>query len=147
MHAGLFFERSFFNEIFNHFDPDGSNSLDLGEFTFHVMGSSGLDATGMQDRVTSDFISDANGNSDQLLKRKVRENMREIMRVLKVEAARDSSDGTLDPASLRRVLERHDIMFADSQYYAMIMAIDGDGDGMILLLAPCCCPIVNLSPC
>ena len=49
-YLGLFFERPFFNEIFAHFDPDGSNTLDLGEFTFHVMGSSGLDSTGMQDR-------------------------------------------------------------------------------------------------
>ena len=132
-YLGLFFERSFFNEIFASFDPDGSNELDLGEFTRMVMKSSDLDKTGigLNDRISGQFISDANGNSDQLLLRKVRENMREISRVLRVEAGRDSTDGTLSPAHLRRVLERFDVMFADTQFKAMVMQVDEDKDGRV----------------
>ena len=42
-----------------------------------------------------------------------------------------SSDGTLSPRHLRRVLERFDVMFADSQFKAMVMKIDEDNDGRV----------------
>ena len=82
----MHFEPALFDQVFNHFDPDGNGTLDLGEFTRMVMQSSGDDATGMSDRISQQRVSEANGNSDQMLRRKIREKMKIISLDLKKDA-------------------------------------------------------------
>ena len=127
-YLGVHFEPALFDQVFDHFDPDGNGTLDLGEFTRMVMQSSGDDATGMSDRISQQRVSEANGNSDQMLRRKIREKMKIISLDLKKDA---DEDGCLSPQQLRRVLERHDILFADAQFALLVRQIDDDGDGKV----------------
>eukprot|EP01052_Picozoa_sp_SAG31_P075815 SAG31_NODE_35050_length_326_cov_1.810573_1_plen_88_part_01 len=65
--------------VLQDWDPDGSNHLNYRKFCEFVMGSSSNSATSISSTsADSTVVSDAAGNSEQMLRRKVRENWKSL---------------------------------------------------------------------
>jgi Ca2+-binding EF-hand superfamily protein len=133
--CGLAFEEHLVAELVSRFDPDGKGELDFTQFTHMVLDSKGdasetsfvNDANALHGKGT-----DANGNSEQFLRRRVREQWKPLSRAFKQVAANTTEkDGCVSPKQLRDVLYKHDIIIANVDFANLIGKVDADGDGRI----------------
>jgi len=93
-----------------------------------VMESKQSDCTSVVNNEAANRQGDASGNSEQALRRRVRENWKSLHVAFKHAS---DSEGDMTPVQLREVLYRFDIIMADKQYNALCIEMDEDGDGMI----------------
>ena len=78
------------------------------------------------DNASKQQASDHNNNSEQFLRRKVRDNWKELCVTFKHAA---DKKGVITPEALRHVLYRFDIMPSDEQFQDFCTRMDTDGDG------------------
>eukprot|EP01052_Picozoa_sp_SAG31_P041269 SAG31_NODE_6211_length_2119_cov_1.903960_1_plen_664_part_01 len=128
-YCGLQFEENLLQKLIAEFDKDGSGELDFAKFSQLVLGSTPeTDGTSVTDNSALLAISDDNGNSDMMLRRKVREKWRSLITMFKQTS---DASGDLTPAQLKSVLYKHDILVAEKQFHVMLAEMDDDGDGVI----------------
>eukprot|EP01051_Picozoa_sp_SAG22_P018941 SAG22_NODE_3343_length_1768_cov_0.899940_1_plen_589_part_11 len=128
-YLGLQFEEKILAKLIKEFDEDGTGELDFAKFSRLVLGSTReSDGTSMTDNSALLSVSDDNGNSDMMLRRKVREKMRPLMVMFKQTA---DAAGNMTPAQLKDVLYKHDILIAQKQFNELVKVMDEDGDGEI----------------
>lgn len=127
-YCGLRFSDKIIGILFQKWDDDKSGELDYIKFCKHIMGSSGANAetSFVNDSNARHAATDAQGNSEQFLRRKIRQGMKELMIDFK---QRSDKDGNLTPQQLKDILYKHDIIFADKDFVAMVVSMDEDGDG------------------
>ena len=95
------------------------------------MGSNSTDQASLQTKLegSAERVSDAAGNSMQMLRSKVRRGWKQIRASLR--DADPQKRGWVPAAELRTILERHNVSMTDAQFEDMVSKIDQDGDGHI----------------
>ena len=127
-YCGLRFSEKIIASLFEKWDDDKTGELDYIKFCKHIMGSSGAAAetSFVNDSNARHAATDAQGNSAQFLRRKIRQKMKDLMIDFK---QRSDKDGNLTPQQLKDILYKHDIIFADKDFAQMVATMDEDGDG------------------
>eukprot|EP01043_Picozoa_sp_COSAG02_P027730 COSAG02_NODE_1648_length_11502_cov_30.464439_5_plen_1094_part_00 len=127
-HVGLQFSDKIFAELMKVYDDDGKGLIDFRKFTENVMESKQSDNTSVMNNEAMTRTGDDFGNSEQALRRRVRENWKNL-HVAFQHATNES--GEMTPVQLREVLYRFDIIMADKQFNALVAKMDEDADGML----------------
>ena len=130
---GISFEPKLFDDVYNVFDIDGAGEIERGEF-IEVVLETAKDALHAGTSLSTAGAalapwakpSDADGNSDAFLRRKIRENWKGLLVAFRAHA-RDY--GQLTKEGLREVLYTHDIVPAQAQLDDFARQMDGNGDG------------------
>ena len=130
--CGIVLEPHTLLECFDYFTDGGaSEMLTMDMFIRNVMGSGRNDRVSLEIMVPGrmDVISDDNGNSEQMLRRKVALSWKSIRFAF---LDRDPhATGCVTQKDLREILEMHDICMTSEQFEDMCHKIDSDGDGKI----------------
>ena len=129
MKTGLDFENRLLQKIWKQFDDDGSGEINFRKFTEMVMDSGRRDATALQLPNYGNKVSNDSGNSEMMLKRKVRMGFRDLRRAFK-DLDR-SGNGVLKMKDFQFALQRMDIVLNDTQFIELARKIDKNGDGQI----------------
>jgi Ca2+-binding EF-hand superfamily protein len=126
--CGLRFSKPILEGLMNSWDDDKSGELDYVKFCKAVMGSTGAAAetSFVNDSNARSAATDAQGNSAQFLRRKIRQKMKDLVIDFR---QRGDKDGNLTPQQLKDILYKHDIIFADKDFAQMVADMDEDGDG------------------
>ena len=82
---------------------------------------------GMNDMALK-HTSDSNNNTEQFLRRKVRDNWKLLLIDFKHVA---DATGNMKPTVLRQVLYKYDILPSDKMWASLCREMDDDGDGLI----------------
>jgi Ca2+-binding EF-hand superfamily protein len=126
--VGLNFDQPTMDAVWLRLDPSGSGEMKFDAFCSELMGSHKNAMTSMTDMSGKTAASNASGNTQQFLLRKVRAAWKSLIAAFKHETR---ATGSMTPAQLRDVLFRHDIILADKQFEQLVKDIDVDGDGTI----------------
>ena len=133
-YLGMAFEKEMFAQLHSDF-AGGKPEIDLHSFTKNLMGSTRTSSTGLDSRAMNtnskmrDRVSNASGNSDMFIRRKVKEHWKNLQ--FSFQHADSDGSGIISPTDLRQILEAHDIILADSQFDDLVKKLDFDGDGDI----------------
>jgi Ca2+-binding EF-hand superfamily protein len=127
-HVGLQFSDKIFAELMRVYDDDGKGAIDFRKFTENVMESKQSDNTSVVNNEAETRTGDDFGNSEQALRRRVRENWKNLHIAFQHAT---NEDGDMTPTKLREVLYRYDIIMADKQFDALVAEMDEDGDGLV----------------
>ena len=102
--------------------------MDYVKFCRMVMGSSGesSETSLVNDAAAKGGASAAYGNSDAMLRRKIRERWKDLIAMFKHKV---DADGNMTPKQLADILYKHDIIMSDKQFSKMVSEMDKDGDG------------------
>ena len=106
--CGLIFEDAFLSQIMRRFDDDGSGVIDYRKFSELVMGSKRGDGTSAQHNNPSLSLgTDDAGTSDQMIRRKIRDQIKTI--VIGFKHADLGKSGYISEAALLQVLSNHGV--------------------------------------
>ena len=110
LHCGLRFEQKRIDQLMADYSGKKGH-ITFTDFVENVLDSKTSDSTGLGHyKTSSKEVANDEGNSDQFIRRKVRESWKDIIIAFKHAC---NGDGTLSPATLRRVLFRFNIIMTD----------------------------------
>eukprot|EP01051_Picozoa_sp_SAG22_P022214 SAG22_NODE_5235_length_1056_cov_0.974922_1_plen_246_part_00 len=126
LYLALDFERGLLQQLFA-VCAGGTDEIDYKKFAKFVMDEGANARTSIfTDSASKAQASDHNMNSEQFLRRKVRDNWKDLLVNFKHAA---NKKGAITPEALRHVLYRFDIMPSDDQFEDFCRRMDTDGDG------------------
>jgi Ca2+-binding EF-hand superfamily protein len=123
--CGLQFEQKILDALMKEI---GVKEMDFTAFTKLVLGSNVESDNSFSDNSALLSQSDLHGNTDVMIRRRVREKWRSLIAMFKRTA---DKNGDMSPKQVKSVLYKHDILMADKIFDKMVKEMDTDGDGSI----------------